>query len=140
MSAWKDIFSTPPADGQNIVARRWLPDTADVFGTWVAQAQNRLLVRPSPFALQQSELWCWKPLAGDLPPWPVPHAAKDWRDPWTFPPADGTLVWIRRFPPWTPALPARWSVGDASFMQDQPSDSPFRLPWQAVWRWKPRGS
>ena len=48
MSAWKDIFSTPPADGQNIVARRWLPDTADVFGTWVAQAQNRLRVGADP--------------------------------------------------------------------------------------------
>jgi hypothetical protein len=53
----------------------------------------------------------------------------------TTPPADKEPVWLRRMGRVTAAVPALWDLPTMGFYV-RASDNP--IPWQHVWRWKPR--
>jgi hypothetical protein len=128
------MFTKRPADGQDLLARRTIWETAPIFGVWNADG-DCLVCGTGDWMLMDYEIWKWQALKHVLPPWPVPGPVKGWSDVWHTPPADQQPVWLRRMGRITAALPALWDLSNMSFCVRK-SDN--QIPWQHVWRWKPR--
>src|ERR1019366_3506626 len=92
ITIWKDMFTKRPGEGQPVLARRTIWETAPIFGYWNAEG-DCLVCGTGGWTLKDFELWKWRAVKGALPPWPVPHYVKAWSDVWDHPPADKEPGW-----------------------------------------------
>ena len=130
------MFTKRPADGQAIWARRVIYDTQPIWGTWNADC-DCLICGIDGWTLKDVDIWKWKAIKGALHPWPVPQWVKGWSDVWLTPPADRQPVWVRRMGCVAAAVPAFWDLPNMGFCVGI-SISDNLIPWQYVFRWKPR--
>jgi len=131
---WQDIFTRRPADGQAILARRTIEETQPVFGHWNAEG-DCLVCGTGWWTLKDFDIWRWRAVSRPLPRSSVPHPVKGWSDVWHDPPEDQQPVWLRRMGRITAAVPALWDLSNGGFCL---AKSDNLIPWQYVWRWKPR--
>ena len=134
ITIWKDMFTKRPADGQAVLGRRTIWETAPIFGYWNGEG-DCLVCGTDGWTLKDFDLWKWRAVKGALPPWPVPGPVKGWSDVWHTPPEDQQPVWLRRMGRITAAVPALWDLTNMGFYV---GISDNLIPWQYVWRWKPR--
>jgi len=131
------MFSKRPADGQAIMACRTIWKTQPLFGAWNGEG-DCLVCGTGWWTLKDFDIWKWRAFPGEaLPPCPVPGPVKGWSDVWKNPPGDQEPVWVQRMGYITACIPALWDLSNGSFCVPV-RVSQNLIPWQYVWRWKPR--
>ena len=61
-----------------------------------------------------------------------------WHDILTVPPADGDMIFVRRYPEDTPPLYGQWSLADNGLLLPDvpPRQGPWSLPWTFITYWR----
>ena len=103
ITIWKDMFTKRPADGQAVLARRTIWETAPIFGYWNGEG-DCLVCGTDGWTLKDFDLWKWRAVKGALPPWPVPGPVKGWSYVWHTPSRRtsspfGSVAWDASPPP-----------------------------------------
>ncbi|HNS70807.1 MAG TPA: hypothetical protein PLV05_13125 [Verrucomicrobiota bacterium] len=131
MSPWHDMVTSPPAEGQLVLARRLPGDCPPLAARWDA-ARARFQCGPERWGLPWQFVAHWRPLAAD-PAWPRPRAGTSpWQDVYLCPPAPGQSVWLRRGGEDTAAFRAVFDRAGAVFTLP----NGWRISWYEVSRWR----
>lgn len=140
MSTWHDFTTSPPQDGQLILARRAAETTLDLYGQW-SLAHGGLLLPDHPshapgWSVPWTFLTHWRKT--DAPPaYPGPPSSKVWKDTYFNPPEDAQRIWLRRFDLDSPAVRATYSAQDGIFTLDPQQGYSFSAPFYCFSHWKP---
>ena len=140
MLAWHDLITSPPGDGEMILARRYPADTPPLYGRWSLADSGLLLpALPSqsgPWSIPWTFITYWRSTPSP-PSYPAPDSPKGWRDTYFYPPDDAQPIWLRRFPGDFAALPATYSAPDGTFAVISSQGAILCAPFYCFYQWKP---
>jgi hypothetical protein len=131
MSAWYDIVSSQPKEGQLVLVRRIPGECPPLAALWIAR-NARFVCGPEQWPLPWQFVSHWRALT-TAALWPQPRSGvSPWQDIHLCPPADGQSVWVRRYASDTAAFRAVFER--SSFMFTLPSG--WQIYWYEAWRWR----
>ena len=137
-SAWKDPLSNAPAVGTRVWLKRILVNTHAFHATLTGLTGNAYTCGSNNWPILDGWLWSWKPLPQpDIPAPQPPIPGSGYRDVLYYPPPDGQLCWVRRFPDDCPAQSATWHADTLVFDVTRLN---IVLPWYACAAWKPQAA